>query len=117
MKKKHLKILQQINASIPKELTDNLMMKVDQYAETKRLIELALIDKELDPEKRESLENLKLSGHLDSRIVDEINPEIQQKIYQFIMDEVTKKVKNGELPKSILQENVVKKTKQQSKHD
>lgn len=117
MKKAHLKILQQINLSIPKEYTNNLMIDVDQYAETKKLIDLAIEDENLDPEKKESLVNLKLSGHLDSRVTKEVDPEVEKKIYQYIMDEVTKRVEKGELPKSILKEKVVKKTKQQTKHD
>lgn len=117
MKKKHLNVLQIINSTIPKELTNNLMHDVDGYAETKKFIDIALEEKTLDPEKIESLENLKLSGYLDTKITQEVNPEIERKIYEYIMKEVEKKVKDGELPKSILKENVVKKTKQQSKHD
>lgn len=113
MKKVHLKVLQRINASIPKELTDNLMHEVDGYAETKRLMELALLEPTLDEEKKESLRNLKLSGMLDSKITMEENPEISKKIYEYIMAEVTKKVEEGELPKSILKEKVVKKTRKQ----
>lgn len=113
MKKAHLKILQQINASIPKELTSKLMREVDGYSETKKLIDIAIKDPDLDEEKRESLKNLVLSGHLDSRISMEEDPEVNQQIYQYIMDEVTKKVEAGELPKAILKEKVVKKTKQQ----
>ena len=117
MKKAHLKVLQRINASIPKELTSNLMHEVDGYAETKKFIDIALNEKTLDPEKLESLQNLKLSGYLDTKISQEVNPEIEKKIYEYIMQEVQKKVDSKELPKSILKENVVKKTKQQNKHD
>lgn len=117
MKKAHIKILQQINKTIPKEYTSNLMHEVDQYAETKRLIDLAVAEEGLDPEKKESLENLKLSGFLDTKTSMEVNPEIERKIYEYIMKEVEKKVASKELPKSILKENVVKKTKQQNKHE
>lgn len=113
MKKAHIKILQLINKSIPKELTDNLMHEVDQYAETKKFIDIALEERSLDAEKIESLENLKLSGYLDTKKSMEVNPEIERKIYEYILKEVEKKVEAKELPKSILKENVVKKTKQQ----
>lgn len=113
MKKAHLKILQEINKSIPKEWVENLIIKVDGYKDTKIFLQKAIDDPGLDPEKKETCKNMLLSGYLDNNWTEIEDPEINKKISQYILDEVNKKVESGELPKSILKEKVIKKTKKQ----
>lgn len=111
MKKKHIKILTEINKTIPKEMTARIMKKIDRYAMQKEAMKLAISDDEFPEEKKEIYKNLLMSGNLDI-IDEEEDVEVLKEIYNYLENEIKKKIELGELPESILKEKTIKKTKQ-----
>lgn len=112
MKKKHIKTFADINASIPKEMTARLMIKRNKYEQQKKVALLALEDPNFPEEKKEAIKNLLTAGHLD--VEEEVeSEEVQKEIYEYIKNEIIKKVEEGVLPKYMLKEltKAIKKTK------
>lgn len=128
MKKKHIKEIERINKLIPKELLDNLTMKVPASPISKEIIVKALNDAELtyiltwtkfkfwNPftwvqkpiRKWEwqvngiTIDKKKYQAILDSgeldRMVEVVNPETEKKISEFLDVEFDKSRKLGYLP-------------------
>lgn len=114
MKKKHIKVLTEINKTIPKEILSRIMKQVDRYAMQKEAMKLAISDDEFPEEKKEIYRNLLMSGNLD--IMDEEEDEsVVLEVYNYIEEEVKKKIESGVLPKNILKEGAVKKTYKKTK--
>lgn len=98
MKKKHLKILQDIQNSIPKELLDNLMVKSPLTPTMKEAHLRALDDPEVDEKTKYRLKLVLDSGALD-REVEDVNPEVEAKIDDYINTKIDEAIKRGDLPK------------------
>lgn len=99
MRKAHIKVMQEIYTSVPKEYIDNLMIKVDRFENTKNIMRQALEDPEVSDDQKNRYKNLLLSGHLD--VVDEVeNPEINAKIQEYIEGRIIEEVEAGRLPKT-----------------
>jgi hypothetical protein len=100
MKKKHLKVIQRIQNSIPQDLKDHLM-KTEPYAPTTLLlIDKILADGKGSPELREKLQAVKDSGELN-RTVEVVNRKVEKEIDSFIESELKKAIKRGELPEKM----------------
>lgn len=103
MRKAHIKVMQAIYASVPKEYTENLMVEVDMYKETKEILRKAIGDPGVPEEQKKRYKNLLLSGHLD--VVETVeNEDIQNKIQAYIEGEIVKAVKEKRLPKTTFKE-------------
>ena len=128
MKKKHLKEIERINKLIPKELLDNVTIKVPASPISKEIIVKALEDampfqKEVYPELKFwnpftwfskptlklvwmvndiEIDKAKYQAILDSgeldRMVEVVNPETEKKISEFLDIEFEKSRKLGYLP-------------------
>lgn len=98
LKPEHLKVLRRIQDSISKEWLDNVVMKEEIAPTSKLIIKKALKDKEVSKEVKERLKNALDSGYLD-QMIEVTNPEIEKKIDDYVMEEIEKAVKRGELPK------------------
>lgn len=101
MKKKHLRVLKQIQDKVPPELLENLTHMVPQSPEVKRIFELALTkpDSEVSQRKKRAIRAMLDSGRLD-REVEELDFEVEKKISDFYEKEIDLAVKLGRLPKS-----------------
>ncbi len=99
MKKKHLKILKDIQDRIPRELLLSITMKEKQFGTLKQIAERALTEPDdvVSKEKKQQLKDMIDSGYLD-REVDVIDKDIEKQIDKFIENEIAKEVKAGTLP-------------------
>ena len=98
MKKKHKRILDQISASIPKELTDNLIIQEAQCPYSLQIMERALEDPEVSKEDKERFMSIIDSGMLQ-KVVDVVDPKVEKKIDEYMEKEIEKAIKLGRLPK------------------
>lgn len=100
MRKKHLRVIQDIQRSIPRELLDKLMRKEIQAPTMIKVLQKALEqpDTEVSPRKKRAIRALLNSGNLD-REVEVIDTEIEKVIDAFVSAEIDKAVKLGRLPK------------------
>lgn len=98
MKKAHVRILQGIQDSIPKELLDGLMKKVLAYPALKEIATRGKDDPNVSEEDRNKFRIMLDSGYLDKEI-EVIDPEVEKKINDFVEAEITKAKKLGRLPK------------------
>lgn len=96
---KYSKVLKRIQENIPKELIKNITHEED-LAPTVIIVAKKALE---DPEVDEAIK-AKLRIVLDTKIlekkIDVENPEVTQKINDYIEDEIAKAVIRGELPKS-----------------
>jgi len=98
MKKKHLKELERITASVPKELRDNVVKEVEMAPTVKKVLRLALESDGIDEKKKNRIRNLLESGKLDKKIY-ETNEDIEKQINEHLDREIEKSIKLGRLPK------------------
>jgi hypothetical protein len=110
MKKKHLRVIEEIQSRIPKELLMQLMKTETQSPTLKKVIELALTkpDSEIPAQKKKYLQALLDTGRLD-RTVDVLDFDIEKQIDEFISEEIALAVKLGRLPKVAPNELLTKK--------
>lgn len=92
------KVLAEIQASIPKQLMDNVVTEKKRYAEFADLLEKALNDPDFPEAKKEHIRIIQKSTSLNSVEYIE-NPKIAKKIDEFVMREIRKAIKEGRLPK------------------
>ncbi len=98
MKKKHVAVLEEIGASIPKEYTDNLMMKVDSWANMKNVLQKAVDSPDYPEEKKENLRLILKTGYLDTK-EDIADPVVEAKIDKYLEEEIERAKRLGKLPK------------------
>lgn len=110
MKKKHIKILQEIQSRIPTDLLDRLVKKEPVAPTVNEVIDKALVDPEVDDKLKSKLQNIKDSQYLETTR-DVIDSEVEKQISDFVEAEIQKKIAEGLLPKKPNVENYVKKTK------
>lgn len=105
MKKRHIALLQDISRSIPKELTDALMIEVDVTPSWKKDVETFLktgtsknkLLLQRFKDKRKQLQNLYDSGmfSMKTKVAD---PKIEKKINEFLDGRIEQAIKDGLLP-------------------
>lgn len=100
MKKKHLAVLRDIQAKIPKELLLGLVKKEKQFSTLKEVVEKALLEPDdvVTPEQKERYRNVLDSGYLE-REIDVIDKTVEQQIDDLMTYEIKKAVDEGRLPK------------------
>jgi hypothetical protein len=98
MKKKHLKILQEINKSIPQDLLNRLMKKELATPAIAEVVDRALGDEDTPADKKERLQAIKDGGFLSIE-VEVIDENIERQIDEFITQKVKDAVDKGLLPK------------------
>lgn len=99
MKKKHLKVIQDIQASIPTDLLKNLTIKEKQFSTLKEVVERGLKEPDdvVTPREKRRLQAMLDSGYLE-REVDVINRPVEMQIEDFITKEIDRAVRDGRLP-------------------
>lgn len=116
----HEKVLQRIQASIPKEWLDNVTHKemvAPKYAKLIRDIANGTVNKDVkkgvtfSPEQIEQAKAIIDSGKIDEleKLVDVDSPEITRQIDQYVESEIKKAIARGELPKGKKFRNLNKK--------
>lgn len=98
MKKKHLRVLKQIQDGIPQELLRNLTKKEIQAPTIKKVFEKALTDPNTTERQRRNIQAMLDSGKLD-REVEVLDHEVEKQIDAYFEEEIAKAVKLGRLPK------------------
>jgi hypothetical protein len=99
-----LKVLARIQNSIPKEWIDNASTIKPMSPTLVEMIERALVDPEVSEETKAKCLTIKNSGYLEKTIsVD--NPKFTKLIDDYVMREIKKSVKRGELPKKLIKKN------------
>ena len=95
-----MRVIQEIQRSIPRELLDKLMRKEIQAPTMIKVLRdaLNLPDTEVSPRKKRAIQALLNSGKLD-REVEVIDSEVEKVIDAFVSEEIDKAVKLGRLPK------------------
>lgn len=98
MKKKHFRILKEIQESVPKEYYDGLITVQPIAPTVKKVFQKAVKDMSLPEEKRKMAQYMLDSGELDKteHVVDE---KKAKKIDKYIEKEIEKAIKLGRLPK------------------
>ena len=99
MKKKHLRVIREIQDRIPRELLMTLTNKELVSPTVKKVFELALTkpDSEVAPRQKRAIKAMIDSGRLD-REVEVIDKAVETEIDHFISEEIAKAVKLGRLP-------------------
>lgn len=100
MKKKHLKVLQEISETIPKELLHDLIIKEKQFGTVQEVLRRALDepDSVVSREKKQKFKDLLASGYLNKE-VDAINRPVEEQIEAIYDAAIKKAVEDGKLPK------------------
>lgn len=100
MKKKHLRVIRDIQDRIPRDLLMRLTKTELVSPTVKAVFELALTkpDSEVSPRQKRAIKAMLDSGRLD-REVEVIDKEVEIVIDAFIGEEIEKAVKLGRLPK------------------
>ena len=99
MKKKHLRVIREIQERIPRDLLMSLTKMEDQSPTVRKLFQKALEkpDSEVSQRQKRALKAMLESGKLD-RTVEVIDKEVETLIDEFITEEIAKAVKLGRLP-------------------
>lgn len=99
MKKKHLKVLQDIQSQIPEDLLRSLIKKEKQFSAIKETVERGLLEPDdvVSPEKKKTFRAMLDSGYLD-REVDVIDTSVEEVIDDLMEAMIAKAVKEGRLP-------------------
>lgn len=100
MRKKHLRVIRDIQSRIDPELLQKLTKKEKVSPAVKKVFEKALEkpDSEVSPRKKRAIRAVLASGKLD-REVEVLDKVVEQEIDDFIGKEIEKAVKLGRLPK------------------
>lgn len=101
MKARYLRVLREINDSIPKDMLMNLMVKEKQFSTLKKLVELALTkpDSEVSPKQKKRMQAILDSGYLEKE-VEVINTPVEKQIDEYLTVAIAEAVKQGRLPKT-----------------
>lgn len=98
MRKKHLRVIKQIQDGIPKELLMNLTKTELQSPTIKKMFEKALVDPSTTERQKRNIQAMLDSGKLD-REVEVLDHEVEKLIDEYLKEEIDKAVKLGRLPK------------------
>jgi len=93
-----LKELQRIQNSIPKDLTDKLIVRVKPAQEVLDVYKKALLDPDVKEDTKRKIQLILDSGMLEKE-EDMVDKSVEAKINAFIDSEIEKAVKRGVLPK------------------
>lgn len=97
MKKKHLRIIKQIQEGIPQDLLKNLTKTELQSPTIKKVFEKALVDPATTERQRRNIQAMLDSGKLD-KTVEVLDHEVEKLIDEYLSEEIAKAVKLGRLP-------------------
>lgn len=97
MKPEAIKVLKEINESVPKAWWKMLIKKVWAYPVIRELVDRGLADPEVTKETRDKLITLKLSSEY-SEEMEVIDEEIEKKIDELLTRKVRQATKSGRLP-------------------
>ena len=92
-----MKVLKEINESVPKAWWKQLIRKDYTYPAIRKLVDKGLADPEVNQETKDKLEALKLSPEY-SETEDRIDPVIEKKIDEHLTRKVRQATKSGRLP-------------------
>lgn len=99
MKKAHIKELERINASIPKELLEKIQKEQLVTPTMKEVAEKALVS-DLPKEKKDRIYRMLKSGVFDkTELVSD--PEIEKQVSQYLDEQIELSQKAGRLPKNL----------------
>lgn len=104
MKKKHLKVIKEIQDSIPEELILNITKKEKQFSTLKEVAEHALSlptgegEGQISAKEKRKLKSLLASGYLEVE-VEVINGPVEEQIAAYFDKEIQRAIKEGRLPK------------------
>jgi hypothetical protein len=104
------KELARIQASIPPELTEKLIIKANPSKEMLDVLIKIVKDPEATPHQKYKAQ-LMIDAELFSQEVDTVDKKVEKKINDFIESEIEKSVKRGTLPKGKKFRNLKKKIK------
>lgn len=91
------RVLQGINASIPKRLRDSVVTKADKTPVLKMIMQKAIEDESVPQERRDEIRTLMENGHFDKQEYRE-DPAVAKKINEYTNRQINKAVKEGRLP-------------------
>jgi hypothetical protein len=91
-------VLDRIQASVPKYLTDKVVIKEKLAPEVVEVLKKGVVDEEFAPEVRKKWQMVLDSGYLEKEI-DKEDPYIAQEIEAYIELEMAKAVVRKEIPK------------------
>lgn len=111
MRKKHIRVLKQIQDGIPEDLLRNLTKTELQSPTIKKLFEKALVDPATTDRQRRNIQAMLDSGKLD-REVEVLDHEVEKQIDAYYEEEIAKAVKLGRLPKEAPMDHLKNKGKQ-----
>jgi len=104
MKKKHLKVIKEIQDSIPEELILNITKKEKQFSTLKQVAEHALTlptgdgEGQIPAKEKRRMKSLLESGYLEVEI-EVINKPVEEQIAAYFDNEIKRAIKDGRLPK------------------
>lgn len=116
MKKRHLRVLEQINKSIPQALLEGLVVKMPAFSTLKQVAEAALTDPNTSEEDRKACESILKSGYLD-KIVDTIDQGVEKQIDEYLDLQIKQAVEEGLLPASIKIPRLKRKAHKHVRHE
>jgi hypothetical protein len=91
------KVLNDIQQRVPENLKKNVVRRVYMYPDVRKVMQIAMTDPGVSPEKQNQIRVLFEAGEFD-QMVDEENVEIGKLIDKFISREINKEIKKGNLP-------------------
>jgi hypothetical protein len=92
-----LKVLREIQASVPKHLRDNVVTEELATPDIKMVVEKALEDPDFPEEKKKQLLLLQENGYFDKKRTVE-NKKVAAQIDAFVKRKIREAVKEGRLP-------------------
>ena len=100
MKKRHLRVIEQINSTIPRSLLDNLMKTELAFPTMRALAEAAIKAPETPEDERRKYQMILDSGYFD-KTVQLVDVSIEKQISEYMDAQIAKAVEEGLLPKNI----------------
>lgn len=99
MKKKHIKVIREIQEGIPMDLIRNLTVKEKQFSTLKEICERGLKEPDdvVSPRQKRRFQAMLDSGYLEKE-VEVINRPVEQQVDEYMTKEIEKAVKDGRLP-------------------
>ena len=94
------KLLKEIQARVPKLWRDNVVTEQKKTPTMEMVVKKAMKDKKIPKEKRDKLKVLYDNGDFSKTILVE-NKKYAKMIDQFVMREIKKEIKKGNLPKKL----------------
>jgi bifunctional DNA-binding transcriptional regulator/antitoxin component of YhaV-PrlF toxin-antitoxin module len=102
MKKQHLKVIREIQETIPADLLKNLTIKEKQFSTLKEVCEKGLLEPDdvVPPRQKRKLQAMLDSGYLEKE-VEVINKPVEAQIDEYITKEIDRAVADGRLPRKV----------------